>query len=66
MPGYPVSAQFPGGMDMLAGDDAGPGDPQANLALEEALVRAGPVRPVLRIWQNGACVVIGRAQRCRA
>jgi lipoate-protein ligase A len=63
MPGYPVSAQFPGGMDMLADDGAGPGDPQANLALEEALVRAAPVRPVLRIWRSSACVVIGRAQR---
>jgi lipoate-protein ligase A len=39
-----------------------PGDQAANLALEEALARAGSA-PVLRIWQNAACVVIGRGQR---
>ena len=38
-------------------------DPVANLALEEALVRAVPAVPVLRIWQNGPCVVLGRGQR---
>jgi len=63
MPGYPVSERFPGGMDVLAGDHARPGDPQANLALEEALVRAAPPHPVLRIWRSSACVVIGRAQQ---
>jgi lipoate-protein ligase A len=47
-------------MNVLA---AGPDDPAANLALEEALIRAVPLRPVLRIWQNADCVVIGRAQR---
>src|SRR5216684_3173946 len=63
MPGRPVSAQLLGGMDVLVQDDAGLGDEAANLALEEALVRAVPRRPLLRIWQNGACVVIGRGQR---
>src|SRR5262249_40683033 len=38
-------------------------DQAANLALEEALARAGTRKPVLRIWQNASCVVIGRAQR---
>lgn len=63
MPGRPVSAQLLGGMDVLVQDDAGLGDEAANLALEEALVRAVPRRALLRIWQNGACVVIGRGQR---
>src|SRR6516164_10696836 len=38
-------------------------DPAANLALEEALVRAIPQGTLLRIWQNEACVVLGRGQR---
>lgn len=38
-------------------------DPAVNLALEEALVRAVPPVPVLRIWQNDTCVVLGRGQR---
>src|SRR5262249_757521 len=49
-------------MDLLVRDRAAC-DQAANLALEEALARAGTPRPVLRIWQNAACVVIGRAQR---
>src|SRR2546423_14934078 len=49
-------------MDLLVRDGAA-GDQAANLALEEALARAGPRAPVLRIWQNASCVVIGRAQR---
>lgn len=49
-------------MDLLVCETPA-GDPAANLALEEALVRAGPVAPVLRIWQNAPCVVIGRGQR---
>ena len=49
-------------MDLLVRDGAA-GDQAANLALEEALARAGPARPVLRMWQNASCVVIGRAQR---
>ncbi len=38
-------------------------DPAAHLALEEALVRAVPPAPLLRVWQNEACVVLGRGQR---
>jgi lipoate---protein ligase len=49
-------------MDLLVHDGA-PGDQATNLALEEALTRAGPPSPVLRIWQNACCVVMGRAQR---
>ena len=49
-------------MDLLV--PAVPGvDPPTNLALEEALVRAVPAAPVLRIWQDGPCVVLGRGQR---
>ncbi len=49
-------------MDLLVPDMPSV-DPAANLALEEALVRAIPPVPLLRIWQNGACVVLGRGQR---
>ncbi len=49
-------------MDLLV-PDAPSFDPAVNLALEEALVRAIPLVPLLRIWQNEACVVIGRGQR---
>jgi len=49
-------------MDLLVPDLPGV-DPAANLALEEALVRAIPPVPVLRIWQNDACAVLGRGQR---
>ena len=49
-------------MDLLVPDMPGV-DPAANLALEEALVRAIPPVPLLRIWQNDACVVLGRGQR---
>ena len=49
-------------MDLLVPDVPGV-DPVANLALEEALVRAVPAAPVLRIWQNGPGVVLGRGQR---
>ena len=62
MPGRLMSAQFVDGADVLVQDDDGLDDARANLALEEALVRARPGRPVLRVWQNGACVVIGRGQ----
>jgi hypothetical protein len=63
MSGCVVSAAAWGGMEVLVEDCAGLGDQAANLALEEALVRAAPPRPLLRIWQNGACVVIGRGQQ---
>src|SRR6516225_4276657 len=49
-------------MDLLMPDAPG-ADPAVRLALEEALVRAVPPAPVLRIWQNQACVVLGRGQR---
>ena len=63
MPGQPVGcAPAPGGVDMLAEEVPRLGTP-ANLAMEEALVRAGPQRPVLRLWRSGASVVVGRGQR---
>jgi lipoate---protein ligase len=49
-------------MNLLVPDAPGV-DPAANLALEEALVRAASPEPLLRIWQNEACVVLGRGQR---
>jgi lipoate-protein ligase A len=49
-------------MDVLD-HDAVAADAAAGLALEEALVRACPPAPLLRIWQNPPCVVVGRAQR---
>jgi lipoate-protein ligase A len=49
-------------MDLLVHDGVA-GDQAANLALEEALTRSGPPCPLLRIWQNESCVVIGRGQR---
>jgi lipoate-protein ligase A len=62
MPGQPVGcAPAPGGIDMLA-EEACLGT-AANLAMEEALVRAGPQRPVLRLWRSSASVVVGRGQR---
>jgi lipoate---protein ligase len=63
MPGPLESAQSLAGMEMLVQDDAGLGGQAANLALEEALIRAVPPGPLLRIWQNGRCVVIGRGQQ---
>lgn len=37
--------------------------PEANLAFDEALVRAEPATTLLRIWRNPPCVVVGRGQR---
>ena len=37
-------------------------DGPALLALDEALVRAGPARPILRPWVNPPAVVVGRHQ----
>ena len=41
----------------------GTGDQAANLRWKRRWPRAGPRTPVLRVWQNASCVVIGRAQR---
>jgi lipoate-protein ligase A len=38
-------------------------DPVVNLAWEEALLRAGPTEPLLRLWRCEPCVVLGRGQR---
>jgi lipoate-protein ligase A len=38
-------------------------DPAENLALDEALLRAEPAAPVVWLWRNPACVVVGRGQR---
>jgi lipoate---protein ligase len=37
-------------------------DPSRNLALDEALARAGSRTPLLRIWQNAPSVIVGRSQ----
>ncbi len=63
MPGQAASSvPTRDGIDVLA-----PGEPRAgapaNLAMEEALVRAGPARPLLRVWQNSESVIVGRGQR---
>ncbi|MGE5291150.1 MAG: biotin/lipoate A/B protein ligase family protein [Micromonosporaceae bacterium] len=72
MPGRPAGSASPrDGIDMLEEDwpsvrGVSPGlhsDAVANLAVEEALVRAGPMRPLLRVWRSGQCVVVGRGQR---
>ncbi len=49
-------------MDLLV-PDVPSVDPAVQLALEEALVRAVPPAPLLRIWQIEAGVVLGRGQR---
>src|SRR5262245_18459476 len=38
-------------------------DPIRCLALDEALVRGAPPRPILWIWQSTPCVIVGRYQR---
>ncbi|HUK67942.1 MAG TPA: lipoate--protein ligase family protein [Streptosporangiaceae bacterium] len=62
MPDRLASSVPLGGIDLLA-EEAARTDASANLAMEEALVRARPQRPLLRIWQNTQCVVVGRGQR---
>src|SRR5262249_4638175 len=49
-------------MDLLVRHGAA-ADQAANLALEEALARAGPPSPLLPVWQNESCVGIRRGQR---
>ncbi|SFQ72696.1 lipoate--protein ligase family protein [Amycolatopsis rubida] len=38
-------------------------DPVLNLAFDEALLREGPTAPVVWLWRNPVCVVVGRGQR---
>ncbi|MEV6646998.1 lipoate--protein ligase family protein [Amycolatopsis sp. NPDC051371] len=38
-------------------------DPAENLAFDEALIRVAPESPVLWLWRNPVCVVVGRGQR---
>ncbi|HEY3467105.1 MAG TPA: lipoate--protein ligase family protein [Amycolatopsis sp.] len=38
-------------------------DPAENLAFDEALLRVAPESPVLWLWRNPICVVVGRGQR---
>ncbi|WP_020657576.1 lipoate--protein ligase family protein [Amycolatopsis benzoatilytica] len=38
-------------------------DPAENLAFDEALLREEPPGPVLWLWRNPVCVVVGRGQR---
>lgn len=38
-------------------------DPADNLAFDEALLRVAPATPVLWLWRNPVCVVVGRGQR---
>ena len=38
-------------------------DPAENLAFDEALLRVAPAAPVVWLWRNPACVVVGRGQR---
>jgi lipoate-protein ligase A len=45
----------------IIGDD-GKRDPRRNLALDEAVARAAVQEPVVRLWRNDRCVVVGRFQ----
>ncbi|MBB4685216.1 lipoate--protein ligase family protein [Amycolatopsis jiangsuensis] len=38
-------------------------DPTENLAFDEALLREAPTAPVLWLWRNPVCVVVGRGQK---
>lgn len=37
-------------------------DSRVNLALDEALLRASPTAPAMRVWVGARCVVVGRGQ----
>jgi lipoate-protein ligase A len=49
-------------VDLVAAGLAGH-DPADQLALDEALLRAGQVRPLARLWRAARCVVVGRGQQ---
>jgi lipoate---protein ligase len=38
-------------------------DNRVNLATDEALLRAAPAAPAMRVWVGSRCVVVGRGQR---
>jgi lipoate---protein ligase len=38
-------------------------DNRVNLAMDEALLRASPPAPAMRVWVASGCVVVGRGQR---
>jgi lipoate---protein ligase len=63
--GQDAYAAYPrgGAVDVLL--DGLERDGPALLALDEALVRAGPSRPILRPWINPPAVVVGRHQDVR-
>lgn len=42
--------------------DDGRHEPRRNLAVDEALARAAGPEPVLRLWRNDRCVILGRFQ----
>lgn len=42
--------------------DDGRREPRRNLAVDEALARAGGPEPALRFWRNDRCVILGRFQ----
>jgi lipoate-protein ligase A len=43
-------------------DDDGVRDPRRNLAVDEALAREAGPEPVVRLWRDDPCVVVGRFQ----
>lgn len=47
-------------------DDEGWREPTRNLAVDEALARTASPEPVLRLWRNDRCVVLGRFQLASA
>lgn len=50
-------------MSALRAVSGGLVDPPGGLALDEAVVRAGPAHPLLVVWRSQPAVVIGRYQR---